>query len=87
MLKSINDWQFVIMMSLLLGLAPFFPEPHILGKLRWVAGGGVGMKLMDWGDLLMHGLPWLLLIRLVILHIVKLIKPEEKREGISRPGK
>ncbi len=45
--------------SLTLGLAPFAPEPHILGKLRWVAGGANGMALMDWGDLAFHGAPWI----------------------------
>ena len=44
--------------SLTLGLAPFAPEPHILGKLRWVAGGANGMVAMDWGDLALHGAPW-----------------------------
>lgn len=44
--------------SLTLGLAPFLPEPHLLGKLRWVAGGAVGMGTMDWVDLLFHGAPW-----------------------------
>ncbi|MCB9198123.1 MAG: hypothetical protein H6600_06670 [Flavobacteriales bacterium] len=48
--------------SLTLGLAPFVPEPHIVGKLRWVAGGAVGMQPMDWFDLIMHGTPFLLLI-------------------------
>ncbi|WP_317163102.1 hypothetical protein [Rudanella paleaurantiibacter] len=43
-------------------MAPFVPEPHLLGKLRWVLGGAVGMQLVDWGDLLMHGAPWLGLI-------------------------
>ncbi len=48
--------------ALTLGLAPFLPEPHLLGKLRWVAGGAVGMQPMDWLDLVMHGAPvvWLL---------------------------
>lgn len=46
-------------LSLTLGLAPFTPEPHVLGKLRWVAGGADGMGLMDWFDLGMHGGPWL----------------------------
>mgnify|MGYP000353492870 CR=1 FL=1 len=46
------------MASLTLGLAPFFPEPHLVGKLRWVAGGAVGMGAMDWFDLVMHGAPW-----------------------------
>jgi len=44
--------------SLTLGLAPFIPEPHLVGKIRWVLGGAHGMKLMDWGDLVMHGAPW-----------------------------
>ncbi|MFT4627415.1 MAG: rhodanese-related sulfurtransferase [Myxococcota bacterium] len=44
---------------LTLGLAPFAPEPHLVGKLRWVAGGGVGMAPGDWFDLAMHGAPWL----------------------------
>jgi hypothetical protein len=48
--------------SLTLGLAPFTPEPHLFGKLRWVAGGAVGMGLMDWFDLAMHGAPWVWLV-------------------------
>lgn len=48
--------------ALTLGLAPFAPEPHLVGKLRWVAGGGVGMGAMDVFDLVMHGAPWLWLI-------------------------
>lgn len=65
--KIWNQWSFVIMASLTLGLAPFFPEPHIWGKIRWIAGGAHGMSLMDWGDFLMHGIPWMLLIRLIVL--------------------
>ena len=52
--KFWNDWTMVIMASLTLGLAPFVPEPHILGKIRWIAGGAEGMSLMDWGDFFMH---------------------------------
>lgn len=47
--------------SLTLGLAPFVPEPHIVGKIRWVAGGANGMTGMDWFDLVFHGFPWLFL--------------------------
>lgn len=64
-----NDWKMVVVACLTLGLAPFVPEPHLLGKLRWVMGGATGMQPMDWLDLLWHGLPFLLLIRLVILRI------------------
>lgn len=66
-----NNWQFVILACLTIGLAPFFPEPHIFGKLRWVLGGASGMQLMDWLDLLMHGAPWLLLLRLIGITITK----------------
>ncbi|MFT5385851.1 MAG: hypothetical protein ACI8VT_000352 [Saprospiraceae bacterium] len=68
-MKIINNTNLVIMACLTLGLTPFFPEPHIWGKLKWVAGGANGMQMIDWGDLLMHGLPWLLLIRLGFLKV------------------
>ena len=58
-MKPLNDWKIVLMACLTLGLAPFFPEPHLLGKLSWVAGGAVGMQPLDWFDLAWHGLPWL----------------------------
>ena len=44
-----------------LGLAPYFPEPHIWGKIKWIMGGAVGMKPMDYFDLVFHGLPFILL--------------------------
>ena len=66
----LNDWRLLLMMSLTLGLAPFFPEPHLIGKIRWIAGGAHGMQLIDWADALMHGLPWILLIRYLIVRFV-----------------
>lgn len=66
-MKPWDDWKFILLACLSLGLAPFYPEPHLLGKLRWVAGGAVGMQAMDWFDLIWHGLPWLLLLRWVLL--------------------
>lgn len=70
-LDVLNSFRFVGMLCLLLGLAPFFPEPHVLGKIRWVAGGAIGMGLMDWVDLLWHGFPWVLLVRLGVLELKK----------------
>lgn len=49
-------------------LEPFVPEPHLIGKLRWVAGGAIGMQPMDWLDLIWHGAPFILLARTGILH-------------------
>jgi hypothetical protein len=59
-----------LLATLTLGLAPFTPEPHFFGKIRWVLGGAEGMKPMDWFDLLMHGAPWVWLV----FESVKLIK-------------
>ena len=64
----------VILLCLTLGLAPFVPEPHIFSKLRWVLGGAEGMQPMDYFDLLFHGFPWLLLIRLGVLRGKRLLK-------------
>ncbi|MBL7809615.1 MAG: hypothetical protein JNN28_17475 [Saprospiraceae bacterium] len=74
-MKPWNDWKFVIVATLILGLAPFVPEPHLFGKIRWVAGGAIGMQLLDWFDLVWHGLPWLLLLRLIVLKLFTLLKP------------
>lgn len=62
-----NDIKTWLLASLTLGLAPFVPEPHIVGKIRWIAGGAVGMGPMDWFDVALHGTPWLLLIRAVAI--------------------
>jgi hypothetical protein len=70
-MKLLNDWKLVILLCLTLGLAPFFPEPHIFGKVRWLAGGAVGMNAKDYFDVLFHGFPFVLLIRLIILKIKK----------------
>lgn len=57
------------MACLTLGLAPFLPEPHIWGKLKWLAGGGHGMQPIDIFDTLLHGTPWLLAIRLLFVKL------------------
>ncbi|MBN2868982.1 MAG: hypothetical protein JXK08_09940 [Flavobacteriaceae bacterium] len=70
-MKQLNDFRLVILLCLTLGLAPFFPEPHIWGKLKWIAGGAKGMQAIDWFDVVLHGFPWVLLIRVFILKITK----------------
>jgi hypothetical protein len=44
---------------LTLGLAPHFPEPHIVEKLRWIFGGEKSLAFVDWFDVVLHGTPWL----------------------------
>lgn len=60
---------FAFMFAMTLGLAPFVPEPHIWGKIKWVMGGAVGMQPMDWFDLVLHGTPWVNLIIQLVLYI------------------
>ena len=55
-----------LLVSVTLGLAPFTPEPHLVGKLRWVGGGAHGMAAADWFDLALHGLPWLWLAMAIL---------------------
>jgi hypothetical protein len=70
MKNILNDWRLLVMMSLTLGLAPFFPEPHLIGKIRWIAGGANGMQTIDWLDAAWHALPWILLIRYAVLRFI-----------------
>jgi len=74
-MSIINNLKIIILLCLTLGLAPFFPEPHIWGKIKWIFGGGIGMTLLDWFDLFFHGFPFILLIRLLILRVKHLINP------------
>ena len=71
-MKLINDWRIIILLLLTLGLAPYFPEPHVWGKVKWLMGGAEGMKPMDWFDLVLHGLPFFLLIRLIVINLLKI---------------
>jgi hypothetical protein len=70
-MEVINNWKIILLLCLTLGLAPYFPEPHILGKIKWILGGAIGMKPMDWFDVVLHGFPFLLLIRLLIVKVIK----------------
>ena len=68
-MKLLNNWRLVLLLCLTLGLAPFFPEPHIWGKLRWMLGDPSSMGTADWMDALMHGIPWILAIRLAVVKL------------------
>lgn len=50
----------LLIIALTLGLAPFVPEPHVWEKLKMLAAGEL-VQPIDIFDLLMHGIPWLLL--------------------------
>jgi hypothetical protein len=66
-----------VIASLTLGLAPFFPEPHLVGKWRWLLGGAKGMQAMDWFDLVLHSAPWAFLVFVVVKIILVRVGPEK----------
>lgn len=53
--------------AILLGLAPFHPEPHLVEKLRMLSEGSLH-KPIDIFDLFLHGTPALL----VVLKLVRI---------------
>ncbi len=53
-------WVIVIILCLTLGLAPFKP-PHIVEKLIMLSKGKL-VRPLDWFDLILHSIPWILLI-------------------------
>jgi hypothetical protein len=57
------SYSFLVPASLLLGLAPFVPEPHLVEKLRWLFTGHA-FRPIDVFDLILHGtFPALLLVK------------------------
>ncbi len=61
-----KDLLFPLLLCATLGLAPFFPEPHLWGKIKWIWGGAVGMAGKDWFDFAMHGSPFIYYIYKII---------------------
>ena len=59
--------------TILMALAPFVPEPHLLEKLRLLAEGSL-TKPIDIFDLFWHLLPAMVLL-------LKLQRDRKKREG------
>ncbi len=56
----------LVPVALLLGFAPFYPEPHLVGKIRMLLAGTLS-KPLDVFDLFWHTWPFaLLLVRIVI---------------------
>lgn len=67
----------LVMISLMLGLAPFAPEPHVWEKLKMLFDGTLG-KPIDIFDLVMHGTPWVLLGLKTVRHFTQ---SEEQQEN------
>lgn len=59
-MKNLLDYRFLIPLVLLLGFAPFFPQPHIVEKIRLLLTGTLKTPI-DIFDLAWHAWPFLLL--------------------------
>ncbi|MFT4781318.1 MAG: hypothetical protein ACJAZK_001596 [Psychroserpens sp.] len=70
-MEQLDDYRITVLLCLTIGLVPFFPEPHIWGKLKWIAGGANSMGIQDWFDVLLHGFSWILLMRLILIKITR----------------
>ena len=64
-MKGLLDYKILIPLVLLLGFAPFFPQPHIVEKLKMLAEGTL-KKPIDIFDLFWHAWPFVLLAYRVI---------------------
>lgn len=67
-MKSLLEYQILIPLVLLLGFAPFYPQPHIVEKIRMLMAGTL-KRPIDIFDLLLHSLPFLLLAYRIVQDI------------------
>jgi hypothetical protein len=61
------------LLAVVLGLAPFVPEPHLWEKLKMLAAGTLSRPL-DIFDLLLHGAP-------LVLLAAKLVRVAQQKGG------
>jgi len=60
----------LIIIAVLLGLAPFTPQPHLLEKLQMLFAGTLS-KPIDIFDLFLHGTPLVLLAIKTVRHVTQ----------------
>jgi hypothetical protein len=68
-MKAILDYLILIPLVVLLGFAPFTPQPHIVEKLRMLMAGTL-KRPIDIFDLVWHSWPFVLLGYKVVRDIV-----------------
>ena len=59
-MKHLLDYRILLPLALLLGFAPFYPQPHIIEKVRMFMSGTL-KKPIDIFDLVWHTWPFALL--------------------------
>lgn len=58
-------YSILVTATIILGLAPFVPKPHLLEKLQMLISGNLH-KPIDIVDLFFHSLPFMLLVIKII---------------------
>lgn len=64
-MNSLLEYRFLVPMALLLGLAPFYPQPHIVEKIKMLVDGTL-KRPIDIFDLFWHSWPFALLMYKVV---------------------
>lgn len=67
-MNSLPSYPILIILCATLGLAPFFPKPHLVEKLQMLFSGTLHRPI-DIFDLALHAAPWLLLLVRVLLDL------------------
>lgn len=65
---KLPEYKFLVPVALLLGLAPFYPQPHIVEKVGMLISGTL-QKPLDIFDLLWHAWPFLLIAWRLVLDL------------------
>jgi hypothetical protein len=60
-LNILLNYNFIIPLVVVLGFAPYFPQPHIVEKIRMLMSGTL-QRPIDIFDLIWHAWPFVLLI-------------------------
>ncbi len=68
------SWEIVLLGSMLLGLAPFLPEPHLFEKISMLLAGTL-VRPIDIFDLFMHGIFPILLIMKALYTVLRTNPP------------
>ena len=67
-MKYLPGYKILIPLVLLLGFAPFYPQPHLVEKMKMLAAGTL-KKPVDVFDLFWHAWPFVLLAYRIVLDV------------------
>ena len=81
-LRRALPYGLLIPIAVLLGLAPFRPEPHLIEKIRMLFGGTLHRPI-DIFDLALHGAPAVLLVTRVLADVMAAVRGGQPGAGHS----